>query len=92
MRPVDSAEERLSVATQRQLVWWRFKRHRLALISLVVVLLFYLVALFAEFLAISDPRDGRAARALVPPQRVHLFDEGAFRFFDPSNLRYQAPV
>ncbi|RIK50213.1 MAG: hypothetical protein DCC57_12185, partial [Chloroflexi bacterium] len=53
-----TVEERLSVASQRQLVWWRFKRHKLALISLGIVLLFYTLALFAEFFAISDPRDG----------------------------------
>lgn len=72
-------EDRLSVATQRQLMWWRFKKHRLALIAAVVVLLFYLVALGAEFLATSDPRDGRSARAVVPPQPIYTFDQGAFR-------------
>lgn len=72
-------EERLSVATQRQLMWWRFKKHRLALISLIIVLLFYGVALGAEFLSTSDPRDGRSNRALVPPQPIYTFDKGAFR-------------
>ncbi|MBV7337394.1 ABC transporter permease [Chloroflexi bacterium TSY] len=60
-------------------MWWRFKKHRLALIAAVVVLLFYLVALGAEFLATSDPRDGRSARAVVPPQPIYTFDQGAFR-------------
>lgn len=72
-------EERLSVATQRQLMWWRFKRHRVALVALVVVALFYMAALGAEFLATSDPREGRSARAVVPPQPVYMFDNGAFR-------------
>lgn len=75
----DQVEERLSVASQRQLMWLRFRRHRLALISAVIVLLFYLVALGAEFLATSDPRDGRSARAVIPPQPVYLFDAGKFR-------------
>jgi peptide/nickel transport system permease protein len=26
----------------------------------------------------SDPREGRSARALVPPQPIHLFDNGSF--------------
>jgi peptide/nickel transport system permease protein len=80
--PIDAelvSKDRVSVATQRQLIWWRFRRHRLAVVALVVVLLFYTAALFAEFLSISDPRDGRSARAVVPPQPIHLFDEGAFR-------------
>ena len=80
--PIDAElviEDRVSVATQRQLIWWRFRRHRLAVVALVVVILFYLTALGAEFLSISDPRDGRSARSVVPPQPIHLFDEGVFR-------------
>src|SRR5690606_11200757 len=48
-------------------------------VALVIVILYYVVALGAEFFSISDPRDGRSARAVVPPQPIHLFDEGAFR-------------
>ena len=72
-------DDRLSVATQRQLIWWRFKQHKVALISLVVVCLFYVTVPGAGFLAISDPVEGRSARSLVPPQPIHFFDEGAFR-------------
>jgi peptide/nickel transport system permease protein len=72
-------EDRLSVATQRQLVWWRFKRHKLALVALTIVLLFYTVALAGEFIAVSDPREARSERAVVPPQPINLFDEGRFR-------------
>lgn len=70
--------ERLHVASQRQLIWWRFKRHRVALVALVIVILYYLIALGAEFMSTSDPREGRSARALVPPQPIHLFDNGSF--------------
>lgn len=80
--PIDTelvVEDRVSVATQRQLVWWRFRRHRIAVVALVVVMLFYLTALGAEFLSISDPSDGRSARSVVPPQPIHFFDQGAFR-------------
>jgi len=41
----------------------------------------YLVVLFADFLAYSDPFTAQAERTLLPPQPVHLFDEGAFRPF-----------
>ena len=73
-----TAEERISVATQWQLMWWRFKKHRLAMASTVVVLLFYLVVIFADFLAYSDPLASEAQRSLLPPQRIHWFDEGRF--------------
>lgn len=80
--PVDAemaGQDQVSVASQRQLIWWRFSRHRLAVIALVIVILYYLLALGAEFFSVSDPREGRSARAVVPPQPIHLFDEGAFR-------------
>ncbi len=73
---VSAAEERISVATQWQLMWWRFKKHRLAMVSTAVVLLFYLVVIFADFLAYSDPLASEAQRSLLPPQRIHWFDEG----------------
>jgi peptide/nickel transport system permease protein len=77
-RPASAAEERVSVATQWQLMWWRFKKHRLAMISTAVVLLFYLVVIFADFLAYSDPLASEAQRSLLPPQRIHWFDDGRF--------------
>ncbi|MEZ4659020.1 MAG: ABC transporter permease [Caldilineaceae bacterium] len=74
-----TGEDRLSVATQRQLMWWRFKKHKIAVISLWIVIIFYLVVLGAEFLSTSDPTKGRSARAVVPPQPIFTFDHGAFR-------------
>jgi peptide/nickel transport system permease protein len=77
--PRPDAAERYAVATQLQLTWWRFKRHKPAMISGVVVLLFYLVALAADFLATTDPHATNAGTSYVAPQPVHLFDDGAFR-------------
>ena len=77
---VTEAETRVAVATQRQLIWWRFKRHRLAVISAGIVLAFYVVAAFADFIAYSEPFDTEAARSYIPPQPIHWFDaEGNFR-------------
>jgi peptide/nickel transport system permease protein len=73
-----TAEERVSVASQRQLMWWRFRKHRLAIISSVVVLMLYTVVIFADFFAYSDPYDSDANRAQLPPQAIHLFNEGQF--------------
>jgi peptide/nickel transport system permease protein len=75
----NAQEERISQATQLQLTWWRFRRHKLALVSGVIVLLFYLVVAFADFLATSDPHATNARRSFIPPQAIHLFDEGSFR-------------
>src|SRR5436190_1266350 len=69
------AEERFAVASQLQLTWWRFRRHRLACISGVVVILFYLLACFADFFATMDPHDTEARRTYAPPQAIRFFDE-----------------
>jgi peptide/nickel transport system permease protein len=69
-------EDRLSVATQWQLMWWRFRKHRIAIASTAVVLLFYVVVLFADFLAYSNPHTSEAQLSLLPPQSIHWFDNG----------------
>ncbi len=73
---VPGEEERIFVATQWQLMWWRFRKHRLAMAGSVVVIVFYLVALFANTLAYSSPHFTEAQRSLMPPQPIHFFDEG----------------
>ena len=69
------AEERFAVASQLQLTWWRFRRHKLALASGIVVILFYLLATFADFFATMDPHDTDARRTYAPPQSIRFFDD-----------------
>jgi len=54
-RTREEKEAKVFVASQWQLMWWRFRRHQMAMISAIVVILIYLVALFAEFLAPFNP-------------------------------------
>ena len=72
--PAITTEERDYIASQWKLVWWRFLRHRIAVIATVVILGFYLVTLIPEFLAIHDPLANDSLRTFVPPQRIHFFD------------------
>lgn len=74
-----SAEERISVATQWQLMWWRFRKHKLAMAAAVMIVLFYAIVLFAEFFAYADTRSSNEELSLLPPQPIHWFDEGQFR-------------
>lgn len=67
--------QRLYTSSQWQLTWRRFVRHRLAVLGGIVMLLFAIVVVFAEFLAYADPHDSSSQVALVPPQPIHLFDE-----------------
>jgi peptide/nickel transport system permease protein len=68
------AGEQIYVASQWQLMWWRFRKHHLAMAAGIVVVCFYLVAMFADFLATTDPELSDARRSLMPPQRLHWFD------------------
>lgn len=74
-----STADRISVATQWQLMWWRFRKHKLALIAGIIILLFYIVVLFPEFFAYADPMQSDEQRSLLPPQPIHFFDQGQFR-------------
>lgn len=69
-------ELKLEVATQWQLMWWKFRKHKLAMFSAVIVLLFYLVAIFAEFFAPWERTQYIAEYVYAPPQPIHFFDDG----------------
>ncbi len=79
---ITEAETRVAVATQRQLIWWRFKKHKLAVVSAFIVLAFYVLAAFADVIAYAPPFDSQAARSYIPPQGIHWFD--ASRHFHPQ--------
>ena len=69
-----AAERRIFVASQWQLTWWRFRKHRVAVASGVVVIGFYLAVLGADFLAYANPDASEAQRSLMPPQPIHWLD------------------
>jgi peptide/nickel transport system permease protein len=70
--PVGEPEARVFVASQWQLMWWKFRKHKLAMIGGVVAILIYLIAIFADFLAPTDPDIYSARYTFAPPQRIHL--------------------
>ncbi|MCD6290733.1 MAG: ABC transporter permease [Anaerolineae bacterium] len=90
-------EERIFFASQWQLMWWRFRRHRLAMAGSAVLILLYLMALLCEFIAPYDPHEHRKMYALAPPQHLHFRDQSGFhlrpfvyayeRKRDPDTLR-----
>ena len=87
---IDREEIRVQVANQWQLMWWRFRKHQVAMAATVVTLLIYLVVIFAEFLA-PVPRNYYAADyTFAPPQRLRFMheDETGQRSFLPHVLGY----
>ncbi|MFO1061959.1 MAG: ABC transporter permease [Dongiaceae bacterium] len=81
--PADTAQHlpgaapRPGSASQWRLMWWQFRRHRLAMASAVVLLLIALVAIFCEFIAPFSPIAFTPRYTYAPPQRLHLFDRDA---------------
>jgi peptide/nickel transport system permease protein len=61
-------------ASQWRLTWRAFRRHRLAVVSLAIVLLFYVVGAFAEFFAPFDPETTSSRHIYHPPQAIHFID------------------
>ncbi|MDF0600420.1 ABC transporter permease [Psychromarinibacter sp. C21-152] len=61
-----------------RLAWWKFKRHKLAVASGILVLLIYFVAAFAEFLAPAAPGDYAARYTYAPPQTLRIWDGEEF--------------
>lgn len=72
-------DDAFEVAPNWKLVWWRFKKHRLALLSAVVLALIALIALFPDFFSTQDPQKTSARESFMPLQGIHFFHEGGFQ-------------
>ena len=70
------AEDRIAVASNWKLVWWRFRRHHLALVCAGILICMYIVVLCPEFFGTQDPEQTDARQAFIPVQALHLFDDG----------------
>jgi peptide/nickel transport system permease protein len=71
---VAGQEEEIYVASYWKLMWWRFRKHKMAIISTVILGLFYLVAALCEFVAPYDPEQYFVQYKLAPPSRIHMLD------------------
>jgi len=60
---------RIEVASQWTLMWLKFKKHKLAMLSGIMVLIFYFIALFAEIFATQAPSSYKAKYVYAPPQK-----------------------
>jgi peptide/nickel transport system permease protein len=69
-------QERIYFASQWRLMWWKFKRHRLAMVAGVVLLFLYGTIPISEFLAPYAGASRNTDFIRSPPQRMHIFREG----------------
>ncbi len=75
---ITPAQERIYQAKPLQLMIWRFRRHKLAMISLVFLAFAYATTLVTEMLAPYGLTTRNIDHILAPPQGIHLFHEGRF--------------
>jgi peptide/nickel transport system permease protein len=71
-------QKRVHMASQWRLMWWKFKRHRIALVSGVILAALYLMIVVAEFLAPYNLATRNMDNIYAPPQTLHFFHDGAF--------------
>lgn len=72
---LSKAAERYYAANQWQLMWRKLKHHRLAVASGIFLMMFYGVAVFAEFFTTQDMAEFRSTYAFAPPQAIRFVDQ-----------------
>jgi peptide/nickel transport system permease protein len=72
-------EEKIYVASQWQLMRWKFQKHKMAIAGGVVLIILYTLAVFCEFFAPYDPLKYDPKLIFVPPQAIRFRDENGFR-------------
>ena len=75
-RSLTPEQEAYFMASQWKMMWWKFKRHKLAVAAGIVLLLSYASILVTEFLAPYNLHSKHIDYIYAPPQRPHLFHEG----------------
>jgi peptide/nickel transport system permease protein len=89
--------EKIAVATPATLMWWKFRKHKMAVASSVFLIFMYVLAVFSEFVSPYVPDDTSAHFKSAPPSKIHIRDaEGKLHFpfvydlvmsRDPNTLR-----
>ncbi len=99
----DKKVRRLDIATHWQLMWWRFRKHRMAMTGGAVLGIFLIISLFAEFIAPYGSHRRNPRYLQGPPMGIHLFDDnwnfhlrpfiyGRVNKRDPVTFRLRAVV
>jgi len=73
---INQEEERISVASNWTLVWGRFRKNKLAVVSAAVLIFLFIVVLVPDFFATTDPNETDAKMAFIPTQGIHWLDGG----------------
>jgi peptide/nickel transport system permease protein len=88
--PMGKEDERFYRASALTLIWWKFRRHRVAVVSAAVLLVFYLMVPFVEVIAPYGQAQRNGDYIYAPPQGLHLFHDGSLvgPFVYPYSFRF----
>lgn len=86
------------VASQWKLMWWKFKKHKGAMIAVPILVILYIICMCCEFFAPTHIEEGRYKNYKdCGPTRIHLWDDegnfvgpfvyGVDKFRDPYTFR-----
>ena len=70
------AQERFYMASEWRMVWWKLRRHRVAVVSGAILLMIYASTLICEILAPYGLDVRNTDFIYAPPQRIRIFDQG----------------
>jgi peptide/nickel transport system permease protein len=87
-KPMTAEEDRFYRASSWRLLWWRFREHRIAVLSAIFLGLLYASLPFVEVIAPYPSAQRHADFIYAPPQPVHLIHEG--RFVGPFVYPYKS--
>ena len=90
--PASQDEERISIASNWTLVWWRFRKNKLAVLSGIILIFLLIVVLIPDFFATTDPEKTDARLAFIPIQSIHWTDEGRLKPWVPGVVGKRDPV
>lgn len=92
-------DERFYLASQWELIWWKFRKHKIAVISAYILGILYLAVIFCEFLSPYTPRSRFDGYEYAPPSKIHIFSKeeglqwpfiyGLKQELDPETFRYR---
>jgi peptide/nickel transport system permease protein len=74
--------------SQWQIIWRRFRKHRVAVAAGIILIVFYVVAVFAEFFSPYEPTQRFPQFQYAPPQRIRFFGGEGWNFV-PHAYEYE---
>lgn len=77
-KSTQSKEANVYAVPQWKLIWWRFKKHKLAMSAGVALIILYSLAIFAPFFSPHDPQTKSVPYRKAPPQKIRFINEDGF--------------